>query len=90
MNDPTEIGYLPFYLLKDGVMTVTYDPPFAGQYGDLPYQDPWWKVLLIILAVILAIAAIWLWQNLPQTWFLEPAEFSAFHADRPGSAHKTG
>jgi len=25
---------------------------FAGQYGPLPFQDPWWKVLLLILAVI--------------------------------------
>jgi hypothetical protein len=41
MNDPAGVGCLPFNLLKDGVMTVTYNPPFAGQYGDLPYQDPW-------------------------------------------------
>ncbi len=58
MNDPAKAGCPPFYLLKDGIITVTYNPPFAGQYGDLPFQDPWWKVLLLIIAVILAIAAI--------------------------------
>lgn len=58
MTDPSCAGCPPFSLLKDGVMTVAYNEPFAGQYGDLPYQDPWWKTLLLILAVILAIAAI--------------------------------
>ncbi len=24
--------------------TVTYDEPFAGQLGPLPFGDPWWKV----------------------------------------------
>jgi hypothetical protein len=57
INDPSQASCSPFYLLKDGILTATYDPPFAGQYGDLPYQDPWWKTLLLILAVILAIAA---------------------------------
>jgi hypothetical protein len=58
LKDPGSAGCPAFYLLKDGVATVTFDPPFAGQYGELPFQDPWWKVLLIIIAVILAIAAI--------------------------------
>ncbi|MEG8184224.1 choice-of-anchor X domain-containing protein [Nocardia terpenica] len=31
------------------------NPPFTGQYGDLPFSDPWWKVLAIIVAVIAAI-----------------------------------
>jgi len=25
---------------------------YTGQYGPLPFQDPWWKVLLLIIAVI--------------------------------------
>lgn len=37
--------------------TIDYRPPFAGQFGPFPYDDPWWKVLLIILAIILSIAA---------------------------------
>jgi len=46
-------GFLPLNLEA----AVTPRAPFPGQYGDLPYQDPWWKVLLAIIAVILLIAA---------------------------------
>jgi hypothetical protein len=37
--------------------TVDYRPSFTGQYGPFPFDDPWWKVLLIIIAIILTIAA---------------------------------
>ncbi|NII55220.1 hypothetical protein [Luteibacter sp. SG786] len=37
--------------------TVAYRAPFAGQYGPIPYDDPWWKVLLAIVAIILSLAA---------------------------------
>ena len=43
---PTKIDY-----------SVDYHSPFAGQFGPIPYDDPWWKVLLIIIAIILTIAA---------------------------------
>lgn len=46
-------GYLPLSLEA----VVTPNPPYPGQYGDLPFQDPWWKILLCIIAVILLIAA---------------------------------
>jgi hypothetical protein len=36
--------------------TVTPREPFPGQHGPIPYQDPWWKVLLLIIAILLAIA----------------------------------
>jgi hypothetical protein len=36
---------------------IDYDPEFAGQFGPIPYDDPWWKVLLLIIAAILALAA---------------------------------
>lgn len=36
---------------------VDYRPDFEGQYGPIPYDDPWWKVLLLIVAAILALAA---------------------------------
>jgi hypothetical protein len=42
---PTRFGY-----------TVIPATPFAGQYGPIPYDDPWWKVLLLIIAVILLVA----------------------------------
>jgi len=45
-------GYLPHNL----EVVVTPTPAFAGQYGDLPFQDPWWKLLLLLIAALLAIA----------------------------------
>jgi hypothetical protein len=58
-NDPTfefcPPGYLPH--LVDTVIIRT--PPFAGQYGDYPFQDIVWKmVLCCILAILLIAAAI--------------------------------
>ena len=47
----------PYYLPGRLHLEITPTPPFGGQLGDLPYQDPWWKVLLAILALILLIAA---------------------------------
>lgn len=46
-------GYLPLEI----DVTVVPTPPYGGQYGDLPFEDPWWKILLCIIAVILLIAA---------------------------------
>lgn len=43
---PTKIDY-----------TIDYRPSFAGQFGPIPYDDPWWKALLILIAIILTIAA---------------------------------
>jgi hypothetical protein len=47
----------PFYLAQTVELVLTPDAPYAGQYGDLPYQDPWWKTLLIILCIVAIIAA---------------------------------
>ena len=46
-------GYLPHEFHAE----VRPNPPFAGQYGDLPFQDPWWKIFLCLIALILLIAA---------------------------------
>lgn len=43
---PTKVDY-----------TIDYRPPFAGQFGPIPYDDPWWKVMLLIIAIVLTIAA---------------------------------
>lgn len=32
--------------------------PFPGQLGPLAFEDPWWKVVLILLAVLLEIASL--------------------------------
>ncbi|KAF7174315.1 hypothetical protein CNMCM5623_006926 [Aspergillus felis] len=42
---PTEIDY-----------SVEYNQPFHGQFGPIPFQDPWWKILLVIIAILLTIA----------------------------------
>jgi hypothetical protein len=36
----------------------TPNPAFAGVHGDLPFADPWWKVLAVIVAIIAAIVAV--------------------------------
>jgi hypothetical protein len=46
-------GFLP----HDLEVAITPTPPYAGQYGDLPFQDPFWKIILAIIAALLAIAA---------------------------------
>lgn len=33
-------------------------PAFAGQLGPLAFDDPWWKVVLIIVAILLAIGSL--------------------------------
>jgi hypothetical protein len=34
------------------------NPAFAGVHGDLPFSDPWWKVLAVVILIIAAIVAI--------------------------------
>lgn len=34
------------------------NPSFAGVHGDLPFSDPWWKILAIIVAIVAALVAI--------------------------------
>jgi hypothetical protein len=42
-----------------GLTTVwTPNPAYAGDHGDLPFSDPWWKVLAIIVAIVAALVAI--------------------------------
>ncbi len=55
--DPNFEFCLPGYLPQDFNATVVPTPPYAGQYGDLPFQDPWWKIILCNLALLLLIAA---------------------------------
>jgi hypothetical protein len=46
-------GYLPHHV----ELTWTPTPPYSGQYSDLPFQDPWWKIILCIIAVLLLIGS---------------------------------
>lgn len=36
---------------------VEYASSFEGQFGPIPFDDPWWKVVLAVVAVILALGA---------------------------------
>ncbi len=36
----------------------TPNPAYAGTHGELPFSDPWWKILAIIIAIIAALVAI--------------------------------
>lgn len=41
-------------------MSITWypNPAYAGVHGDLPFSDPWWKILAWIVTAIAAIVAI--------------------------------
>lgn len=34
------------------------NPAYAGEHGELPFSDPWWKILATIVAIVAAIVAI--------------------------------
>lgn len=34
------------------------NPAYAGTHGELPFSDPWWKILAIIIAIVAALVAI--------------------------------
>lgn len=34
------------------------NPAFAGVHGDLPFSDPWWKIVALIVFIVAAIVAI--------------------------------
>jgi hypothetical protein len=38
-------------------MNVTPIPHYPGKFGDIPFQDPWWKIVAIIVAALAAIGA---------------------------------
>jgi hypothetical protein len=49
----------PFIVLPTD---LTYEwfpnPPYAGLRGPFPYEDPWWKIALAILAALFALGAL--------------------------------
>jgi hypothetical protein len=34
------------------------NPAYSGVHGELPFSDPWWKILAIIVAIVAALVAI--------------------------------
>ena len=47
-------------LLKDVTCDWIPNPPYEGTRGPFPYEDPWWKIALVILAALLLAGAL-LW-----------------------------
>ncbi len=43
---------------KEMHMAFYPNPGYIGLHGDLPFSDPWWKILAIIIAVIAAIVSV--------------------------------
>lgn len=53
-----QIQLCPTWYLPQSIRCVWEPtPPYPGTYGDLPFQDRWWKVLLCVLAVTLVDAS---------------------------------
>lgn len=51
--------FRPFFWLPiEFEYRVVPNPAYAGQFGPLAFEDPWWKVILAILAILLAAASI--------------------------------
>lgn len=51
---PTKGPWIP----KKMEMVYYPNPPYKGIHGDLPFSDPWWKILAWIIAAIAAIVAV--------------------------------
>lgn len=56
-HDPNFTFCAPQVLLSELEAEFVPTPAYGGQYSDLPFQDPWHKALLAILAFLLLIAA---------------------------------
>ena len=56
-HDPNFVFCPPGYLPHSLDATLVPVPTYTGQYGDLPFEDPWWKIILCIIAVLLLVAA---------------------------------
>jgi hypothetical protein len=62
-DDPTKpkdgrFEYDPFLVLPTKFTYTVQTPPYEGTYGPLPFQDPWWKDLLLIIALVLLVAGM--------------------------------
>ena len=55
-NDAGRAAIDPYYLIftKLGIR-IEPKAPFSGQFGEIPYDDPWWKVPLALIAALLAL-----------------------------------
>ncbi|WP_405246532.1 choice-of-anchor X domain-containing protein [Cellulophaga sp. Asnod2-G02] len=56
--DDNSISLPPIWIPSNMKILVTPNPSYSGQFGDLPFQDPWWKILAVIVAIVAAIGAV--------------------------------
>jgi hypothetical protein len=49
---------LPIWIPTGVTLEWAPNPSYSGLHGELPFSDPWWKILAFIVAVIAAIVAI--------------------------------
>jgi len=47
----------PLWIPVSMEMGMAPNPAYRGQFGDLPFQDPWWKIVALIVAALAAIGA---------------------------------
>jgi hypothetical protein len=45
------------YLLGNVSLSYKPTPPYSGQFSEFPFQDPFWKIILCVIALLLLIGA---------------------------------
>jgi hypothetical protein len=57
-QDPGKRGWLGPFVPNGITWTWTPNPAYAGTHGELPFNDPWWKVVALIVLIVAAIVGI--------------------------------
>lgn len=56
-TDPTLGNHVPYpVFIKSGTLLLVPSPHYDGTHGPLPFNDPWWKLVLAVIAAILVAA----------------------------------
>lgn len=45
-------------VITGATLVWTPNPAYSGLHGELPFNDPWWKVVFIVIAIVAALVAI--------------------------------
>ncbi len=48
------VGWLPIAF----DYRIEPNPAYTGQFGPLPFEDPWWKLILLLIAILLETASL--------------------------------
>ena len=46
------------WVITGATMVWQPNPAYSGVHGELPFSDPWWKILAVIVAIVAALVAI--------------------------------